>query len=40
MDRTEWKFGTKRIKTLGHDLGTAIKGFREGIKEGNDKEQS
>lgn len=26
-------FGTKRIKQLGHDLGGAIKGFREGAKE-------
>ena len=26
-------FGPKRIKTLGADLGTAIKGFRKAVKE-------
>jgi sec-independent protein translocase protein TatA len=26
-------FGPKRLKTLGSDLGTAIKGFRSAIKE-------
>jgi sec-independent protein translocase protein TatA len=26
-------FGTKRLRTLGSDLGTAIKGFRSSIKE-------
>ncbi len=26
-------FGTKRLKTLGGDLGNAIKGFRSAIKE-------
>jgi sec-independent protein translocase protein TatA len=26
-------FGTKRLKTLGADLGTAIKGFRSAVKE-------
>jgi sec-independent protein translocase protein TatA len=25
-------FGTKRLRTLGSDLGTAIKGFRTSIK--------
>ena len=24
-------FGTKRIKTIGHDLGVAIKSFKEGL---------
>lgn len=26
-------FGTNRIKTIGHDLGEAIKSFREGLKD-------
>lgn len=26
-------FGPKRLKTLGTDLGTAIKGFRSAVKE-------
>jgi len=26
-------FGTKRLRTLGSDLGTAIKGFRSSIKD-------
>lgn len=26
-------FGTKRLKTLGSDLGTAIRGFRSAVKE-------
>lgn len=26
-------FGTKKLQTLGEDLGKAIKGFRKGIKE-------
>lgn len=26
-------FGTKRLRNLGADLGTAIKGFKEGIRE-------
>ena len=31
-------FGSKRIKNLGHDLGTGIKGFREGMKSGQSDE--
>lgn len=31
-------FGTKRLKTLGADLGESIKGFRKSM--GNDGEQS
>lgn len=27
-------FGTKRLKTVGGDLGDAIKGFRNAVKEG------
>lgn len=26
-------FGTKRLKNLGEDLGTAIRGFRNAVKE-------
>ncbi len=26
-------FGTKRLGSLGKDLGTALKGFREGLKD-------
>lgn len=26
-------FGTKKLQTLGEDLGKAIKGFRRGLKE-------
>ncbi len=26
-------FGTKRIRSLGHDLGAAIKSFRKGLEE-------
>jgi sec-independent protein translocase protein TatA len=28
-------FGTNRLRNLGTDLGTAIKGFREAMKEGD-----
>lgn len=27
-------FGTKKLRNLGQDLGGAVKGFKEGIKEG------
>ena len=27
-------FGTKKLKNLGSDLGGAVKGFKEGLKEG------
>ena len=30
-------FGTKRLKGLGTDLGSAIKGFRSSVKEGEDE---
>jgi sec-independent protein translocase protein TatA len=29
-------FGTKRLKNIGADLGDAIKGFRNAVKEGED----
>jgi len=30
-------FGTKRLRNVGSDLGEAIKGFRKGISDGDDK---
>ncbi len=27
-------FGTKKLKNIGSDLGGAVKGFKEGVKEG------
>ena len=27
-------FGTKKLKNIGTDLGSAIKGFKEGMREG------
>ena len=32
-------FGTKRLSTLGSDLGTAIKGFRKSMSEDNEPER-
>ena len=31
-------FGTKKIKNIGADLGGAVKGFKEGMKDPNAKE--
>ncbi len=31
-------FGTKRLKTIGGDLGGAIKGFRKAMSEGEEEE--
>jgi len=28
-------FGTKKIKTMGSDLGGAVKGFKEGMRNGD-----
>ena len=28
-------FGTKRIGTVGKDLGSAVRGFRDGMKDGD-----
>ncbi|HSJ48318.1 MAG TPA: Sec-independent protein translocase subunit TatA [Gammaproteobacteria bacterium] len=33
-------FGAKRIKTLGSDLGGAVKGFKQAVKEGEDESKS
>jgi sec-independent protein translocase protein TatA len=30
-------FGTKKLRNLGTDLGTAVKGFRDGMKSEEDK---
>jgi sec-independent protein translocase protein TatA len=31
-------FGTKKLKTLGSDLGSAVKGFKQAMKEGETEE--
>jgi sec-independent protein translocase protein TatA len=28
-------FGTKKLKNLGSDLGSAVKGFKDGVKDGD-----
>ena len=30
-------FGTKKLKNIGSDLGGAVKGFKDGMKEGRRK---
>jgi sec-independent protein translocase protein TatA len=32
-------FGTKKLKNVGSDLGSAIKGFKDAIKEGEDEQK-
>ena len=32
-------FGTKKLKNMGQDLGGAVKGFKDGVKDGNTPEQ-
>ena len=32
-------FGTKKLKNLGGDLGGAVKGFKDGMKEGSATEE-
>jgi|TARA_Y100000385_G_C12560598_1_gene411953 sec-independent protein translocase protein TatA len=32
-------FGTKKLKNIGSDLGGAVKGFKDGVKEDSDKEK-
>ncbi|MDD3481519.1 Sec-independent protein translocase subunit TatA [Azovibrio restrictus] len=29
-------FGTKKLRNIGQDLGGAVKGFKDGMKEAND----
>ena len=31
-------FGTKKLRNMGQDLGGAVKGFKEGMKEGTQPE--
>ena len=33
-------FGTKKLKNIGNDLGGAVKGFKDGIKDDNDSAAS
>ena len=33
-------FGTKKLKNIGSDLGGAVKGFKDGMKEGHPDEKS
>lgn len=33
-------FGTKRLRSLGTDLGGAIRGFRKGMEEEDDKQDT
>ncbi|KDB06590.1 Sec-independent protein translocase protein tatA/E-like protein [Burkholderia sp. lig30] len=28
-------FGTKKLRNIGNDLGSAVKGFKEGMREGD-----
>ena len=32
-------FGTKRLRTIGSDLGAAVKGFKDAMSEGEAQEQ-
>ena len=32
-------FGTKKLRNIGQDLGGAVKGFKEGMKEGGEGEK-
>jgi len=33
-------FGTKKLKNLGSDLGGAVKGFKDGMKDGSSEDKS
>jgi sec-independent protein translocase protein TatA len=33
-------FGTKKLKNIGSDLGGAVKGFKDGMKDGSTSEQA
>jgi sec-independent protein translocase protein TatA len=33
-------FGTKKLKNIGSDLGGAVKGFKDGMREGNADDKS
>ena len=30
-------FGTKKLKNMGSDLGSAVKGFKDGVRDGGDE---
>lgn len=30
-------FGTKKLRNIGEDLGSAVKGFKQGLKDGSDQ---
>lgn len=32
-------FGTKKLKNLGSDLGSAVKGFKDGMRDGTNDEK-
>ncbi len=32
-------FGTKRLKNIGGDLGSALKGFKKAMKDGDEKKE-
>lgn len=32
-------FGTKKLKNMGSDLGAAVKGFKDGMKDGTSESQ-
>ncbi len=32
-------FGTKKLRNIGSDLGGAVKGFKDGIKSGDDEKK-
>lgn len=32
-------FGTKKLKNIGTDLGSAVKGFKDGMKDGSTPEE-
>ena len=33
-------FGTKKLKNIGSDLGGAVKGFKDGMKDGSSAEEA
>jgi len=33
-------FGTKKLKNIGSDLGSAVKGFKDGMKDGEKPEEA
>jgi sec-independent protein translocase protein TatA len=32
-------FGTKKLRNVGEDVGAAVKSFRKGLQDGNDKSE-